>query len=105
MEDLSPHPNAALSLLSNRQQDYIGRNAWGNAVFKYNRRVVVHFSDMPPEKDIQEFALRLLMERMPFRSELQLYVDNNPSYVHTCVARGILDTKEHVNEAMSTCTL
>ena len=42
------------------------------------------------------------MERMPFPSELQLYVDNNPSYVHSCVARGILDTKEHVYEAIST---
>ena len=86
MDDLSPHPVPALSPLSNRQDGYIGRDAWGNAIFTYNRRVVVRFSDMPPDKDIQQFAFRLLMERVPFRSELELYVDNNPSYVHTCVA-------------------
>lgn len=98
--DRGEHADSGLSPLTSRADGYVGRDTWGNAVFYYERPVIARFTDVPPDQDIQQFAFRLLMEAFPYRSELQLFIDNNASYVNTCVHLGLLGTAAQVDDAL-----
>lgn len=100
MKDSGQEIDIGLSPLLDRVHDYIGRDSWGNAVFRYNRPIIARFTDVPPDKDIQQFAYRILMESLPYRSELELFIADNPSYVNTCVHLGFLGDNSAVDDAL-----
>ncbi len=97
MEDNAPFIIPSYCPIPGRERDYVGRDDAGNIVLRYNRDVVVRFTDISPQHDLEGFAYGVLMRSYPHRYEAQLYRDDVPSFVYTCQQLGYFQTPDNIS--------
>lgn len=80
----------------------VGTDLWGNFVHTLPEPALVRFSDYHPAKNIEGFMYNLLLDKVPFRNEMELLSQGDGiSYFIECVARGFItnlqDIADHVH--------
>jgi hypothetical protein len=80
---------------------YYGLDLQGNKVYRNSR--LVRFLDYHPTHHFQPFCYNLLLKKIHFRNEDELlsFSHKEWTYFHECIARGIIERKEDIEELVA----